>query len=371
MSPTRLLSVVSLGFAAAAFVAGCSHVPKGSDASSAQDGWQWELPSPPPPPMAWVAAGPFRVEERTVDSVDAIIIHTTEGRFVEDQSMEENYQRAFLGNINYFKGNDRNVSAHYVVGHKGDICWMVDEGHTAHTQTYYNSRGFGIECAGWGRFPETWTPERMDALVDLCAYLCVKWEIPPYQPEGTAYEGPYSVQNGEDEYRFTAPGLVGHYQVQPWNKSDPGPHFDWEGFCKRVEARIIEYGHEPIPLPPGTPPLPVGQSVTAEIVGETVTIDQPFVYRLTIVAPRAESLGEDDITFPTLNNVSYATRTEGPQRIAVAPGRAVYEFSAVSTEARTFTIIPPKVRLNDNWYDPGTIRVTVQEAEAAIVAASP
>jgi hypothetical protein len=320
--------------------------------------------------MGWVEAGHFTVASRTFDSVDAIIIHTTEGRFREELSMEENYQRTFVGNINYFKGNDRNVSAHYVVGHKGDICWMVDEGHVAHTQTYYNHRGFGIECAGWGRFPETWTPERMDALVDLCAYLCVKWHIPAYQPEGTAYEGPYSIQTGPDEYRFNGPGLVGHYQVQPWNKSDPGPHFDWDTFTERVRERIREYGHEPIPLPPGTPPLPDGQSVAAEIVGDTVTVDQPFVYRLTVIAPGAESLGEADVTFPTLNNVAFASRTTDPKRIAVAPGKAVYEFTAVATAPRTFTIIPPKVRLNGNWYDPGTIRVSVKEAEATTVAQS-
>jgi hypothetical protein len=319
--------------------------------------------------MAWVPAGHFRVEDRTRETVDSIIIHTTEGSYREELSFEENSQRAFLGNINYFRGNDRNVSAHYVVGHKGDICWMVDEAHTAHTQTYYNSRGFGIECAGWSRFPEIWTPERMDALVDLCAYLCVKWEIPPYQPEGTAYEGPYSVQTGEDEYRFTGIGLVGHYQVQPWNKSDPGRYFPWEDFSKRVEARIREYGHEPIALPPGTPPLPEGSSVTASITNEVVRMNEPFVYRLVVQAPGAENLGADDVTFPTLNNVSFASRVSDPTRVEVAPGRAVYEFSGLATAARSFTIIPPKVRLDGNWYDPGTIRVEVAEPPVALTAA--
>ncbi|MEX2381496.1 MAG: N-acetylmuramoyl-L-alanine amidase, partial [Opitutales bacterium] len=119
----------------------------------------------------------------------------------------------------------------------------------AATQTYYNGRAIGIECAGWSRRSETWTPELLEALVNLTAYLCAKWEVPAYHPEGTAHEGSNRIALDNESQQFTGQGLVGHFQVQPWNKSDPGSHFPWEEFGERVRERIREYGLEPIALP--------------------------------------------------------------------------------------------------------------------------
>lgn len=223
---------------------GCAHWrTKSSDLT-------WEVPSPPAPSVVWVPAGSFRRSDRGPGEVTAIVIHTTEGRYNEEESFAANQARNFRGNVNYFRNNDRRVSAHFVMGPNGEICQMVNEGDIAATQTYYNSRAIGIECAGWSRRKQTWTPELLDSLVNLTAYLCVKWEVPAYHPEGTAYEGPYSMTNDEGEQRFAGAGLVGHYQVQPWNKTDPGPHFPWDEFCERVRERIREYGRAPIELPP-------------------------------------------------------------------------------------------------------------------------
>lgn len=325
--------------------------------------WKWEVPTPIPPRMAWVPAGPFRQGNRTPATVDAIVIHTTEGGYRAENTHEENQMRNFLGNINYFKSNDRNVSAHFVMGPNGEICYMVNESDVAHTQTYYNGRGIGIECAGWSRRPETWTPEMLDSLVELVAYLCVKWEVPAYQPEGTAYEGPWSVRLDENTQRFVAPGIVGHYQVQPWNKSDPGQHFPWDEFTERVRERIRSFGIEPIPLPDPATEIAKVAYVAGSIKEEQVRVGEPFTYRLVVHGEGADRVNVSDITFPDLSVVPHITATSEPIRVESAENHAVFELPLVATEARNAGFTATRVRMNRQWHDSGTLTVRVAAAD--------
>lgn len=55
---------------------------------------------------------------RNGKSISGVVIHTTQG--------------FYQGTINYFKNNDRRVSAHYVVSLNGEITRMVDEAQAAH-----------------------------------------------------------------------------------------------------------------------------------------------------------------------------------------------------------------------------------------------
>ncbi len=322
-------------------------------------GWLWEIRSPPAPTMAWVPAGPFRSSDRTKNDVTAIVIHTTEGRYLEEQTFPENQNRNFAGVVNYFKDNNRNVSSHYVLGPNGEICVMVNEKDVAHTQTYYNGRAFGIECAGWSRNPETWTPELMESLVNLCAYLCVKWEIPAYHPEGTAYEGPWSLVIDEETKRFTGPGLVGHFQVQPWNKSDPGEHFPWEEFSKRVRERIRSYGVEPIALPePGSSKEVV---VNAKIKEENVYANEPFTWILTVIGEDVEQLSVDDIIFPDIDKIETIEIVEEAKRVDSTEDRAVFEMKLKSTSEERSNLHAGRVNLNGVWHDSPTVRVRPTE----------
>jgi N-acetyl-anhydromuramyl-L-alanine amidase AmpD len=195
------------------------------------------------PAMDWVPSAHFRAAARTPADIDAIVVHTTEGLYRPGVPHAQNQRRSYVGTIAYFRRNDRNVSAHFVIGPGGEVTQMVREQDIAHATTYYNARSIGIECAGWGDRAETWTPELYDRLVELCAYLCVTWDVPIVHPEGTAYESPHSVPTDDPQRpRFDAPGLVGHFQVQPWNKADPGPHFPWADFVARVAERARGHG---------------------------------------------------------------------------------------------------------------------------------
>lgn len=360
----RVLFVSSLVVIAS--LCACGHAPKARVESAPPAAWKWQVPAPVVPPMAWVAAGPFRTADRTPETVNAIVIHTTEGGYKPELTHEENQNRNFSGVINYFKGNDRNVSAHFVMGPNGEICIMVNETDIAHTQTYYNERAFGIECAGWSSRKETWTPELLNSLVDLCAYLCVKWQIPAYHVEGTAYEGPYSTINENGDYRFNGTGLVGHFQVQPWNKTDPGSHFPWDDFSERVRAKIRQYGAEPLALPPPPPGLPAGTTVTAAVPDE-IPAGETFVYTFIVEGPGVGRITNADIVFPNTANTRGMELLEGPARATESSdNRLVYTATYKATAPRGgLTIISPKVKINDTWHDAGTKRIRVKRTEEA------
>lgn len=184
----------------------------------------------------------FTEAARTSDDIDTIVIHTTEGNYRDYLSFEENQRIAYHGTIIWFLDTKSQVSAHYVISPTGEITRMVDPKDIAWHATYYNKRSIGIENAGWARRKETWTPELLNSLVDLTAYLCVKYAVEPVHPDSDAVK---------DGGYFNGTGIVGHYQIQTAGskaveeeklglRTDPGEYFPWETFIKRVQARVAE-----------------------------------------------------------------------------------------------------------------------------------
>jgi N-acetyl-anhydromuramyl-L-alanine amidase AmpD len=152
---------------------------------------------------------------RTADDIDAIVIHTVEG--------------TASGAITWFQDPRAQVSAHFVVSKAGEITQMVEIEDIAWTQTYCNQRAIGIECEGRASDPDNWTEPMMRVLAQLAAWLCQSYGIPAEHPTGKATA---NTQQG----RFRKPGLIGHSQLQPWNKSDPGPYFPWDRLIRDIGA---------------------------------------------------------------------------------------------------------------------------------------
>lgn len=187
----------------------------------------------------YVPARHFRAASRTAAEIDTIVLHTTEGSYDPGRSFRENQRYVYERTIRYFQAPDREVSAHFVVGPEGQVTQMVRTTSIAYHATYYNSRSVGIECAGWADRAETWTPELLEALVELTAKLCRVYGIVPVRPEGDAVT---------ERGRFTGAGIVEHRQIQtPGSaavaegraaKTDPGPHFPWKSFLAQVRERI-------------------------------------------------------------------------------------------------------------------------------------
>jgi N-acetylmuramoyl-L-alanine amidase len=109
------------------------------------------------------------------------------------------------------------VSAHYVVAEDGQVVHMVREEQRAHhagksvwrSITDVNSASIGIEIINpgheWGYRP--FPREQMDAVVTLCAEIINTYGIEPRN-------------------------VVGHSDVAPARKQDPGELFDWERLAK-------------------------------------------------------------------------------------------------------------------------------------------
>lgn len=106
------------------------------------------------------------------------------------------------------------VSAHYLISVAGAVTQMVPEDKRAwhagagswHGQDDINSRSIGIELdnSGGHPFPEP----QMAALETLLSGIMHRWSIPPA-------------------------GVIGHSDMAPGRKIDPGPHFDWARLARQ------------------------------------------------------------------------------------------------------------------------------------------
>lgn len=100
------------------------------------------------------------------------------------------------------------VSAHYLIGGQGDVIQMVEEAERAwHAgagawcgMDDINSRSIGIELDNRGFHP--FSEPQMAALEDLLRGIMTRWAILPSC-------------------------VIGHSDMAPGRKSDPGLHFDW------------------------------------------------------------------------------------------------------------------------------------------------
>lgn len=125
---------------------------------------------------------------------------------------------------------DAEVSAHYLISNKGQITRLVPDDRRAwHAgagswagQDDINSRSIGIELDNRGTHP---FPEpQMAALESLLRALMKRWQIP-------------------------SAGVIGHSDMAPGRKIDPGPHFDW--------TRLERQGLAPKVTCAAPPPNPV------------------------------------------------------------------------------------------------------------------
>ncbi len=117
------------------------------------------------------------------------------------------------------------VSAHYLIDEAGKVFPLVDEGNRAwhaglsswRGHSDVNSRSIGIELVnpghefGYRPFPSA----QMTALADLAHALLARWPIP-------------------------ARNVVGHSDVAPRRKQDPGELFDWRWLARQGIGRWPE-----------------------------------------------------------------------------------------------------------------------------------
>lgn len=142
---------------------------------------------------------------------------------------------------------ERELSAHYVVDEQGEIIRLVPEACRAwhagvgvwNQERDLNSTSIGIEMCNGLFGEEAFTDRQIEALTKLCLHLIDKYEIKPYE-------------------------IIGHSDLAPTRKIDPGSMFCWERlakngvglwydlkdnvFCQPLGSKqlleMIGYGHE-------------------------------------------------------------------------------------------------------------------------------
>lgn len=203
------------------------------------------------PATIWRPASTSNYSDRNWDTravVDTIVIHTGEG--------------SYWGVISWFQNPSASASSQYVIARNGEITQMVADNDMSWHATYYNSHSIGIETEGFAGDPNQWTPELLDSLADLCAWLCEAYDITPTHPAGNA--------NTNGGY-YNGIGLVAHAQVQTSGsaaaqqygvRTDPGVYFPWDAFVQMVQSRLN-----------GAPAGPANLSVNAYANGGTASAD--------------------------------------------------------------------------------------------------
>ena len=120
------------------------------------------------------------------------------------------------------------VSAHYLIGQDGTLWQMVEDQHRAwhagagswQGQGDVNSRSIGIELDNTGQVP---FPEPLMATLEpLLGAVMARWRIPPT-------------------------GVIGHSDMAPGRKSDPGARFDWGRLARQGLASRTPSGAGPTP----------------------------------------------------------------------------------------------------------------------------
>jgi N-acetylmuramoyl-L-alanine amidase len=158
------------------------------------------------------------------------------------------------------------VSAHYLIAETGRVIALVPEAMRAWhagagawgAVADVNSRSIGIELANTGTAP--FPDPQMRALIALLADLRGRWPIPPER-------------------------VIGHSDMAPGRKQDPGPRFDWR--------RVALAGQAVWPEPGGDPEAPLASSLTRIGYPETDPQTRLAAFRLRF---RPWASGPEDAT---------------------------------------------------------------------------
>lgn len=187
-------------------------------------------------PAVWRPSPNFNSRSGTRPQL--VIIHTCEG--------------AYSGCWGWLSNSRAGASAHYVVNTTGsEISQLVKESDRAwHIAADYecsrnggqlcglngqsgNSLSVGIEHAGFAS-QSSWPAGQIDASARLVCNITKDWGI------------------ARDRFH-----IVGHGQLQPWNRTDPGRNWPWTAYLQKINAVCAPPAPTPTPNP-GPAPAPVG-----------------------------------------------------------------------------------------------------------------
>jgi hypothetical protein len=277
------------------------------------------------PPVVWLKGeGNFTKAHRTVQSIDKIVIHVTEGNF--------------WGSVRWLKSPRAHASSHYVVARNGRIVQLVHLSdiawHAGHWGT--NELSVGIEHEGFTYGLGGFTDAQYRASARLAAWIARRSLMP-----------------------IDRKHLIGHAQVPDGrggrggssHHTDPGPRWNWTRYLRLVRgyAGVVRLSVKPL-LPEG--PLRGIVSWRAKASGDIGRVEFIVDGRVVHVD------GRRPFAYP-LNTAKLANRSYKLQVHGIAgPGRYDVEGMRVAVDNKTFALTSAGAR---PWMlAPSTVRLRVR-----------
>ena len=297
-------------FFAAAVAASCLLAPAAGAATGAR------------PPVVWLKGeGNYTKAHRTIQSIDRIVVHVTEG--------------SFWGSVRWLQNRRAHASSHYVVGRNGKIVQLVHLSDIAWHAGYWptNEQSVGIEHEGFTYGPSGFTDAQYRASARLAAWIARRSLMP-----------------------IDRRHVIGHAQVPDGrggrggssHHTDPGPNWNWNRYLRLVRqyAGVVRLSVKPV-LPEGPLRGIVSWRAKASqdigrvefiVDGRVVHVDRrrPFAYPLNTAK---------------LANRGYKLQVHGvagPGRYDVEGQRVVVDnktFALTSAGARPWMLAPSRLRL--------------------------
>lgn len=145
---------------------------------------------------------------RTAQTIDALVVHVTEGRF--------------LGSVRWLRNHHSGGSSHYIVSRRGEVVQLVSVTDVAwHAgNRWTNRRSIGIEHEGW-TYRGGFTDSQYRASARLAAYLAHRYGIPLDREHVVGHN---EVPNPR------RPGFYGGVD----GHQDPGRRWRWQHYMRLV-----------------------------------------------------------------------------------------------------------------------------------------
>ncbi|MDF2749504.1 MAG: N-acetylmuramoyl-L-alanine amidase [Gaiellaceae bacterium] len=199
--------------------------------------------------VLWLESANRTASNRTLASVDRVVVHVTEG--------------SFWGSVRWLRNRRSHGSSHYVVSRRGEIVQLVSSSHVAwHAgNRNVNRRSIGIEHEGWtarGGFTEA----QYRASAQLTAWLGRRAEMPLDRRHVIGHDEVPS-PNGRGR------GGINHH-------SDPGRRWSWQRYMRLVR-HFAKHPVQPryvktLPTLPAAPPLPPAPSAARAAPRRSVVV---------------------------------------------------------------------------------------------------
>lgn len=152
------------------------------------------------------------------------------------------------GIARYLAGTPRDASYHEIVDTDSFVRLLPDD-YTAWHARGYNANGFGLslatQAAKWNALPAEYRERLYRAGAARARRAAIALGVPLQK---TTPGGPA--------------GFLGHGEVDPTRRSDPGKTFDWAYFMALVNE-VQTVPHQPTPVTPPKPNRPIGHTHSA------------------------------------------------------------------------------------------------------------